>query len=50
MISTESTNIIQIIKVIQRWIKGLSQKTLKSITFTFVSQFSANFEIKFLIV
>ena len=30
--------------------KGLSQKNVKSITFTFVSQFGANFEINFLIV
>ena len=30
--------------------KGLSQKNVKSITFTFVSQFGATFEIKFLIV
>ena len=31
-------------------VKGLSQKYVKSITFTFVSQFDSNFEIKFLIV
>ena len=30
--------------------KGLSQKDVKSITFTFVSQSGANFEIKFFIV
>ena len=30
--------------------KGLVPKKVKSITFTFVSQFGANFEIKFLIV
>ena len=30
--------------------KGLSQKDVKSITFTFVSQSGANVEIKFLIV
>ena len=30
--------------------KGLSQNDAKSITFTFASQFVANFEMKFLIV
>ena len=30
--------------------KGLSQKNVQSIAFTFVSQFGANFEIKFRIV